>query len=105
MFDSCHSDLVFSLGGRLAGCNVTLIIGKPRDSGGCMSLSYVLVGGTGRPAWFRSMFTKVGASSSLAEDIPYCLLEEQQTRKTKNLVRVKPRMGANPIEATNGRFV
>ena len=62
--------------------------------------TYVLVGGIGRPAWFRSMFTKVGASSNLAEDILYCLLEEQQTRKTKNLVRVKPRMGANPIEAT-----
>ena len=84
---------------------MTLIMGKPRDGGGCASLSYVLVGGTGRPARFRSVFTRVGASSSLAEDIPYCLLEEQQTRKTKNLVRIKPRMGANPIEATIGRFV
>lgn len=37
-FDSCHSDTLFYLGGRLAGCNVTLIMGKPRDSDGCVSL-------------------------------------------------------------------
>ena len=77
-------------------------MGKPGEEDGLASSSYVLVTG------IRHTFCVQSAkflSSNLSRDIPYCLLEEQQTRKTKNLVRVKPRMGANPIEATNGRFV